>query len=132
MASESTLWNRAAALVPAGRTPLVGDVAEFDDPRGLGVIEYGTGHRIEFHCTAITDGSRRIDVGTVVAFEVVAGRRWERGAPQPVGRPPGHRSVAPTSAGAVGTTGRAGSSRFLFGAGAPIVIRSAVRFGDVR
>jgi cold shock CspA family protein len=49
-------------------------VAEFDEPRGLGVVEYGSGHRLRFHCTAITDGSRRIDVGAVVAFEVSAGR----------------------------------------------------------
>jgi cold shock CspA family protein len=49
-------------------------VAEFDEPRGLGVVEYGPGHRLPFHCTAITDGSRRIDVGAVVAFEISAGR----------------------------------------------------------
>ena len=74
MATESTIWSGPSDRVPAGRNPLVGDVAEFDDPRGLGVIEFGTGHRIDFHCTAITDGSRHIDVGTVVAFEVSAGR----------------------------------------------------------
>ena len=52
----------------SGRSPLVGDVVEFDEPRGLGMVEYGPGRRLPFHCTAITDGSRRIAVGTVVAF----------------------------------------------------------------
>ena len=57
-----------------GQAPLVGDVIEFDEPRGLGVVEYGPGRRLGFHCTAITDGTRRIAVGTVVAFIVSAGR----------------------------------------------------------
>jgi hypothetical protein len=61
-------------LVPVGHAPLVGDVVEFDEPRGLGVIEYGPGQRLPFHCTAITDGSRQIAVGTVAAFVVAAGR----------------------------------------------------------
>src|ERR1700676_944033 len=74
MTPASTIWSGPSGLVPPGRKPLVGDVAEFDEPRGLGIIEYGTGHRISCHCTAITDGSRRIDVGTVVSFEVAAGR----------------------------------------------------------
>ena len=70
----SSIWSGPADLVPADRTPIIGDVAEFDEARGLGVVEYGSGHRLAFHCTAITDGSRRIDVGAVVAFEVSAGR----------------------------------------------------------
>ncbi len=61
-------------LVPVGHAPLVGDVVEFDEPRGLGTIEYGPGERLPFHCTAITDGSRQIAVGTVAAFVVAAGR----------------------------------------------------------
>jgi len=60
--------------VPVGHVPLVGDVVEFDEPRGLGVVEYGPGRRVGFHCTAITDGSRQIAVGTVVAVVVSAGR----------------------------------------------------------
>ena len=60
-------------LLPVGHVPLVGDVVEFDEPRGLGVIEYGPGQRLPFHCTAITDGSRQIAVGTVAAFVVAAG-----------------------------------------------------------
>jgi len=61
-------------LVPTAGTLLVGDVAEFDVDRGLGVVEYGSGRRLPFHCTAITDGSRWIEVGAVVAFMVAAGR----------------------------------------------------------
>ena len=61
-------------LLPTAGTLLVGDVAEFDEDRGLGVVEYGEGRRLPFHCTAITDGSRRVDVGAVVAFMVAAGR----------------------------------------------------------
>jgi cold shock CspA family protein len=54
--------------------PLVGRVGEFDDARGLGVVEYGESRRFPFHCTAITDGSRQIAVGTLVAIEVSTGR----------------------------------------------------------
>jgi cold shock CspA family protein len=61
-------------LVPVGGSPSIGNVAEFDEPRGLGVIEYGPGRHLPFHCTAITDGSRQIAPGTVVAFNVGAGR----------------------------------------------------------
>jgi len=60
--------------VPTAGTLLVGDVAEFDEDRGLGVVEFGAGRRLPFHCTAITDGSRRVEVGAVVAFLVAAGR----------------------------------------------------------
>ena len=39
----------------------------------------GSTTRHRFHSTAITDGSRSIDVGRVVTFELVPGRqgRWE-------------------------------------------------------
>ncbi len=60
-------------LPPVGPAALVGDVIEFDEPRGVGTLEYGAGRRLGFHCTAITDGSRRIAIGTVVAFTVRAG-----------------------------------------------------------
>jgi hypothetical protein len=68
------VWTGPVDLIPVGKAPLVGDVVEFDDPRGLGVVEYGPGRRVGFHCTAITDGSRTIAVGTVVALVVAAGR----------------------------------------------------------
>lgn len=55
-----------------------GTVVDFDEPRGLGVIE-ADGARYPFHCTAILDGTRTIPVGTRVTFEVrPAGMgRWE-------------------------------------------------------
>jgi CspA family cold shock protein len=56
-------------LPPVGGLPLLGHVASFDDPRGIGVVESGD-RRFAFHCTAITDGSRHIDEGAVVAFTV--------------------------------------------------------------
>jgi cold shock CspA family protein len=59
-------------LPPARRVPLLGFVASFDDPRGLGVVQSGD-RRFDFHCTVITDGSRRIAEGASVAFTVDAG-----------------------------------------------------------
>ncbi|MET0729431.1 MAG: cold-shock protein [Acidimicrobiales bacterium] len=55
-----------------------GRVVEFDEGRGLGVID-AEGHRYPFHCTAIQDGSRTIPVGASVTFEVRPGGmgRWE-------------------------------------------------------
>ena len=51
---------------------------EFDEPRGLGVID-SDGTRYPFHCTAILDGTRTIPVGASVTFEVRAAGmgRWE-------------------------------------------------------
>ncbi len=56
-----------------------GRVVEFDDHRGLGVIEADDGTRYGFHCTSIEDGTRTIPTGVRVTFEVVAGHlgRWE-------------------------------------------------------
>ena len=55
-----------------------GTVTAFDEPRGLGTVESG-GKVYPFHCTAILDGTRTIEVGTEVTFEVrPAGMgRWE-------------------------------------------------------
>ncbi len=60
-----------------------GVVAEFDEHVGLGVVESAEdGRRYPFHCTQIADGTRKIDVGAAVQFEVIAGHRgeWEAGA----------------------------------------------------
>ncbi|HKH05764.1 MAG TPA: cold shock domain-containing protein [Acidimicrobiales bacterium] len=56
-----------------------GAVEDFDDPRGLGTIRDDDGDELPFHCTAIADGTRTIEVGRRVTFAVVAGRRgrWE-------------------------------------------------------
>lgn len=66
-----------ATAVPLGTT--TGVVESFDDPRGLGVVVGTGGHRFGFHCTAIADGTRTIDVGAAVTFRVRPGRsgRWE-------------------------------------------------------
>jgi cold shock CspA family protein len=56
-----------------------GVVAEFDEPRGLGVIRGDDGADVPFHCTAIADGSRTVETGRRVRFEVVPGLlgHWE-------------------------------------------------------
>jgi cold shock CspA family protein len=48
---------------------LTGTVTEFDDAAGLGSITADDGATFLFHCTAISDGTRTIEVGTPVAFE---------------------------------------------------------------
>lgn len=66
-----------------------GKVVEFDYERGLGTVLADDGRRLGFHCTAMADASRRVDPGTRVTFEVMAGRlgRWEATAIRPQGRP---------------------------------------------
>ncbi len=51
-----------------------GRVVEFDEHVGTGTVEGEDGRRLAFHCVAIADGSRRVDVGAAVAYEVVPGR----------------------------------------------------------
>ena len=72
-------------LVPVGDPTLLGTVVEFDDQRGIGTVRCGD-RSVPFHCTAISDGSRHIDVGTVVAVRVRAARlgRLEAGSVRPV------------------------------------------------
>jgi cold shock CspA family protein len=55
--------------------PHHGRVASFDPIRGLGTVEDDDGTSFGFHATAITDGSRRIDVGLAVVFTVTPGHR---------------------------------------------------------
>jgi cold shock CspA family protein len=50
-------------------------VAAFEVDRGLGVVTDTDGVSFDFHCTAITDGTRSIEVGTAVSFVVRPGRR---------------------------------------------------------
>lgn len=61
---------------------MLGTVIEFDEPRGLGVIEGDDGERYPFHCTRIADGTREIPEGARVEFVVMAGPggRWEADA----------------------------------------------------
>ncbi len=61
---------------------MTGTVVEFDEHKGYGTVVAEDGRRLFFHCTAIADGTRTIDVGAEVTFEVVAGHlgRWEASA----------------------------------------------------
>ena len=56
-----------------------GRVASFDDFVGRGQIEARGGLQFPFHCTAIADGSRTVEPGRRVRFDVVPGLsgRWE-------------------------------------------------------
>ena len=52
-----------------------GRVATFDDPEGYGTVSADDPVGVWFfHCTAIADGSRTIEVGAEIDFEVVPGR----------------------------------------------------------
>lgn len=57
----------------------IGTVATFEDPAGYGTVADDDGNEWFFHCTAIADGTRTIEVGTAVVFDVSPGRlgRWE-------------------------------------------------------
>ena len=56
-----------------------GSIESFDEAAGLGVVRGENDARFPFHCTQIADGSRSIDEGVTVWFEIVAGHqgRWE-------------------------------------------------------
>ena len=62
-----------------------GTISDFDERVGLGSVVTAAGETYRFHCTQISDGSRRIDPGTQVAFTVVAGHHgeWEAASVQP-------------------------------------------------
>ncbi len=49
-----------------------GRVTGFDGERGLGEVTTADGTTYPFHCVEIADGTRDIDVGTEVAFELMA------------------------------------------------------------
>lgn len=50
-----------------------GKVTAFDEARGLGTVTDDGGGDFLFHCTAIADKSRRIDVGVTVTFVLAHG-----------------------------------------------------------
>ena len=52
---------------PVWRGPLAGVVEAFDAERGVGTVA-GDGGSFFFHCTALTDGSREVEVGREVLF----------------------------------------------------------------
>jgi CspA family cold shock protein len=51
--------------------PLTGTVDEFDEARGLGTLRGDDGRSYPFHCIEIADGSRTIEVGATVEFELL-------------------------------------------------------------
>ena len=59
--------------------PLRGTVVTFDEAAGLGTVRGPDGQSWPFHCTRISDGSRQIEVGAHVVFQVGPGApgRWE-------------------------------------------------------
>lgn len=59
-----------------------GVVATFDKAAGLGTITGDDGKPYGFHCTAIADGTRDIEVGKQVTFSIVAGHNGKLEATQ--------------------------------------------------
>jgi cold shock CspA family protein len=57
----------------------VGRVVAFDAEAGLGRLATDDGTSLAFHCTAVTDGSRQVEVGRAVAFTAgpAGPGRWE-------------------------------------------------------
>jgi cold shock CspA family protein len=51
--------------VPTGR------VIAFDEHVGLGEVESDDGQQYLFHCVEIADGSRTIEIGAAVEFELM-------------------------------------------------------------
>jgi cold shock CspA family protein len=66
---------------------MTGIVTEFDQDKGWGTVRADDGTDVWFHCTAIADGTRTIEVGTAVEFEIVPGHlgRWEASQLRPPG-----------------------------------------------
>jgi len=57
--------------VVAGRNePVAAVVVSFDHDRGLGQVELADGTALDFHCVAISDGSRSVEVAAKVACTV--------------------------------------------------------------
>lgn len=55
-----------------------GTVVEFDETVGIGTIVSADGAEHPFHCIEIADGSRTIDTGVEVSFDLLAKLgRWE-------------------------------------------------------
>lgn len=49
----------------------LGTVTQFDEYVGLGEVTGPDGDVLLFHCVEIADGSRAIEVGTTVEFDVM-------------------------------------------------------------
>jgi len=55
---------------PLSRGSQAGVVSAFEEDRGLGTVLGADGTSYDFHCTAIADGTRSIEVGRAVLFVV--------------------------------------------------------------
>jgi cold shock CspA family protein len=63
---------------------LTGTVEQFDRDVGLGEVRAADGTRYPFHCIVIADGTRTVEVGATVAFELLPKLgRWEATALRP-------------------------------------------------
>lgn len=49
-----------------------GEVSSFDAQVGLGEVRAADGTVYPFHCIAIADGTRAIEIGAAVTFELLA------------------------------------------------------------
>ena len=75
MGERHGLGPAAMAAGPPADGVVHGVVATFDDPEGYGTVTAAEPEGTWFfHCTAIADGTRTIEVGAAVTFEVVPGR----------------------------------------------------------
>ncbi len=64
----------------------VGVVESFDDHAGIGTIRADNGQELFLHCTSLPDGTRTIEVGTPVTFEIAPGHlgRWQAVSVRPI------------------------------------------------
>lgn len=54
---------------------VTGTVVAFDADQGWGTVRATDGTELFFHCTRIADGTRTIEIGVPVTYDVVAGHR---------------------------------------------------------
>ena len=59
--------------------PVEGVVAEWDDPRGVGLVRTDDGRELDLQCTDLADGTRTTTEGTRVRATVTPGHhgRWK-------------------------------------------------------
>lgn len=86
VADQPATGSPAAGRPESAGTVRFGCVRAFDEHRGLGTLVDDQGAAWPFHCTAIADGSRTIEVGASVMFRAVPGHlgRMEAADVQPL------------------------------------------------
>ncbi len=70
-----------------GDVGVQGTVKQFDGHVGLGIVQGSDHQEYPFHCAQIANGSRTIEVGAAVEYDVIPGPlgRWEAGTIVSVG-----------------------------------------------